>query len=93
MSHSKYQETSLGVVTTSGNKRNIVFVKLFSSDSSEESFYWLPSRKIKKKKKSITSSYWTRETSPKMLSDVLHFDIATSDLIDLRKWKVNEAEE
>lgn len=28
-----------------------------------------------------------------MLSDVLHFEIATSDLIYLRKWKVNEAEE
>lgn len=28
-----------------------------------------------------------------MLSDVLHFEIATLDLIDLRKWKVNEAEE
>lgn len=28
-----------------------------------------------------------------MLSGVLTFEITTSDLIDLRKWKVNEAEE
>lgn len=28
-----------------------------------------------------------------MLSDVWHFEITTSDIIDLRKWKVNEAKE
>lgn len=89
VSHSKISRNSSGI---SNIGRNLISVRLFSVKTQCRELYWYQTEAYYAFFKTIISSSWARKKSLKMLSNVLNFEITTSDLKDLRKWIVNEAE-